>query len=157
MQRREAFVHEHLVDDDLGEERREQAKELEKEGRDEHLAEEFAIFDDGRNEPGEIKLQILKTQVGPLRKEQQFARPSRFELLARKHERASFNRVLNQGLLPVDLGQDDISPVRSLRDGRDRSARQFAPVSLEQAGLEAEVLSSTEKIGISEQLPQLGK
>ncbi len=74
MERGETFMDEHLVDDDLGEQRRQQGKELQEERRDKHLAEKPAIFDDGRNKPGEIELQILETQVGPLGKEQQLAR-----------------------------------------------------------------------------------
>src|SRR5204863_5532486 len=126
---------EHLVDDNLGEQRREQGKELQKEGCDEHLAQKRSVFDDGRDEPGEIELQILKAQVGPLGKEQELPAPDRFELLAREHERPRLNRILNESLLPFKLREHDIAPICLLRHGREWSAMQFAPSSLMQAGL----------------------
>ena len=62
MQRREAFMYEHLVDDDLRKERRQQSKQLQKERRDQHLPKKHAILHDGGNEPGEIELQILQDE-----------------------------------------------------------------------------------------------
>ena len=52
-------MHEHLVDHNLGKERREETKQLEKKGCNKYFAEERSIFDEGGNEPGEIELQIL--------------------------------------------------------------------------------------------------
>ena len=70
MERREALVDEHLVDDDLGEQRRQQGKELQEERRDQHLTEKLSVLDDRGDEPGEIELQILQTQIGSLGEEQ---------------------------------------------------------------------------------------
>ena len=69
IERGEPLVNEHFVDDDLREQRREQAKELQEERRDQHLAQELAILDKGGNEPVEIEFQVLDAQVGALGKQ----------------------------------------------------------------------------------------
>ncbi len=96
MERREPLVHEYFVDDDLCKERRQQSKELKKERRDQHFTEKLTIFHDRRKEPGEVKLEILRTDKGSFGKEQQFPAPCRFELLARENDGPCFHRILNQ-------------------------------------------------------------
>ena len=124
MERGEAFVDEHLVDDDLREQRRQQGKELQEERGDQHLAQKRAVLDDRRNEPGEIELQILQTQVSPLGKEQELPAPGRFELLAREHERTRLDRILNEDLLPFELREHDIAAIRSLRRSQEAESRR---------------------------------
>src|SRR5215467_70178 len=111
VQRRETLVHQNLVDHHLCEERCQQGKQLQKERSDEDFAEKLAVFDDGRNKPGEIELQVLRTQVRPLRKQQQLAGPLRFKLLTGEYEWTPFHRILNERLLAVDLGEHDISAI----------------------------------------------
>src|SRR5687768_17150186 len=69
VQGREALMYQDLVDDYLRKERCQQGKQLENERGRKHLAKKSSIFDDGRNEPGKVKLQILLPQVRSLRKE----------------------------------------------------------------------------------------
>src|SRR6267143_4059198 len=148
---------EHLVDDDLGEQQRQQGKELQEERSDQHLAQKLTVLDDCRDEPGEIELQVFETQVGPLGEEQELPTPGRFELLAREQERTRPNRILNESLLPFKLREHNIAPICLLRHGRKWCAMQFAPSSLVQAGLESEVLGGTEQIGIRKDLAGLRK
>src|SRR5262249_10310074 len=54
IERRHATMHEHLVDDDLKEERRDEREDLKEERSDQHLAEQVAILVNGPQEPGKI-------------------------------------------------------------------------------------------------------
>jgi hypothetical protein len=99
MERRESLVYEYFVDDDLCKERRQQGEELKKERRNQHFAEKLTIFDNGRDEPGEVEREILRTDSGSFGKEQQFPGPCRFELPTREDERPCFDRILDQDLL----------------------------------------------------------
>src|SRR5574337_304709 len=95
MERREPFVYEHFIDDDLCKERRQQGKELKKERRDQHFTEKLPVFDDGRDEPGEVEREILEADMGSFGKEQQVPGPCHFELFTRKHEWPCFDRILD--------------------------------------------------------------
>ena len=55
VERAHAAMHEHLVDDDLEEQRRDQRKELEEERRDQHFTQKTAIFVDRAQEPGDVE------------------------------------------------------------------------------------------------------
>ena len=48
-------MHQHLVDDHLEEQRRDQREELQEERRDQHLAQETPIFVDRAQEPGDVE------------------------------------------------------------------------------------------------------
>ena len=48
-------MHQHLVDDHLEEQRRDQCEQLQKEGGDQHLAQEMAIFVDRSQKPGDVE------------------------------------------------------------------------------------------------------
>src|SRR5688500_17937312 len=130
---------EDFVDDDLGEQRRQQCKELQEERSDQHLAQMSSIFDNRRNEPRELKLEILQAEIGPLCEEEERPGPGQCELLAGEHERARLGRILDKSPVTFELGQYDIPPVRPLRDRRKRCTRQLAPLRLEHAGLESKM------------------
>ena len=48
-------MHQHLVDHDLEEQRRDQREQLQEERGDQHLAEQAAVFVDGAQEPGDVE------------------------------------------------------------------------------------------------------
>src|SRR5262249_45057095 len=51
----QAAVHQHLVDDHLEEQRRDEREQLQEERRDQHLAQEIAIFVDRAQKPGDVE------------------------------------------------------------------------------------------------------
>ncbi|MNZ69436.1 hypothetical protein D3C78_877340 [compost metagenome] len=55
-------VHQHLVHHHLEEQRGEQREDLQHEGHQQHFAEQLAVLDDGRDEPGEVELRQLPGQ-----------------------------------------------------------------------------------------------
>ena len=55
VERAHAAMHEHLVDDDLEEQRRDERKELQEERGDQHFAEQMAVFVDRAQEPGDVE------------------------------------------------------------------------------------------------------
>src|SRR5262245_201197 len=55
VQRAQGPVHQHLVDDHLEEQRRDEREQLQEERRDQHLAQEMAIFVDRAKKPGDVE------------------------------------------------------------------------------------------------------
>ncbi len=157
MERREPLVHQYFIDHDLCKQRRDQGKKLKKERGNQHFAEERAVFDDGRDEPGEIKFQVLRTNHGPLRKEQQFSGRCAFELLAGENARSRLDGILHEYLFTFDFREDDITPIPLLRHGRQRRPGKCAPRDFEQTGLQSHVFGGTEQIGVGQDLSRLRK
>ena len=63
VERAQAAMHQHLVDDDLEEQRRDQREQLQEERGDQHLAEQMAIFVDRAEEPGDVEAARQVRQV----------------------------------------------------------------------------------------------
>src|SRR6266853_6729926 len=55
IERAQASMHQHLVDDDLEEQRRDQRKQLQEERRQQHLAEQMPVFVDRAEEPADVE------------------------------------------------------------------------------------------------------
>ena len=55
VERAHAAMHEHLVDHDLEEQRRDQRKELEEERGDQHFAQQAAVLMDRAQKPGDVE------------------------------------------------------------------------------------------------------
>src|SRR5690349_22224777 len=55
IERSDAAMNQDLVDDDLKEEWRNEGEDLQKEGRDQHLAQEPPVFVDGAQEPRDVE------------------------------------------------------------------------------------------------------
>ncbi|MET3313044.1 uncharacterized protein with von Willebrand factor type A (vWA) domain [Bradyrhizobium japonicum] len=55
VERAHASMHEHLVDHDLEEQRRDESEDLEEERRGQHFAKQSAIFVDSTDEPADVK------------------------------------------------------------------------------------------------------
>jgi hypothetical protein len=83
IQRGHAAVHQHLVDDHLEKQRRQQGKYLQKQRRGEHFAEYPAVFVDGPQEPSGIETVPEVAEVGPAGREDKPAGPERGEVRRR--------------------------------------------------------------------------
>ena len=94
----EQAVHQDLVDDDLEEQRRDQAEELQEERRDQDFAQQAAILVDRAHEPADAEAARDVRQAGPAGHRDQPAVPDRDELLAR-HEGGPGLRRLDQHLV----------------------------------------------------------
>ena len=63
VQRREALVHQDLVDDDLREQRGEECEQLEKERGEQYLAQQPPVLQHRGNEPGDVEGEILHPEA----------------------------------------------------------------------------------------------
>ena len=70
-------VHQHLVDDHLEEQRRDQGEQLQEERGDQHLAQKMAIFVDRSQKPGDVEPAGDVGQSGPAGHQDQPAVPDR--------------------------------------------------------------------------------
>jgi hypothetical protein len=61
----------------LKEQRADQAEELQHEGDQQHFAQQLAVFDQGRNEPGEVELGELSGLAGTAADQDELAGPLR--------------------------------------------------------------------------------
>ena len=73
-------MHEHLVDDDLEEQRRDERKELKEERGDQHLAEQMAVLVDRPQEPRNVEAAREIRQFRSARHQDKAAVPNGFEL-----------------------------------------------------------------------------
>ena len=75
-----AAVHEHLVDHDLEEQRRNKGKQLQEERGNKHLAKETAVFVNGAEEPGDVKPTRQINQSRAARHQHETTIPHRLKL-----------------------------------------------------------------------------
>ena len=113
----EPLVHQHLVDDHLEEQRGGQGEELQEKGDQQHLPQQPAVFDDGRNEPGEVEFAILGREPGPFGEQQQFAAPDGFELLPAQQHRPLLGRVVYQHPVGIGFCDQQKAPLAAGGDG----------------------------------------
>jgi len=139
-------VHQHLVDNDLEEQRRDEGEELDEERGKQDLAEQLAVFDDGRDEPAEVELSGIPGQQGPAGDQYQLAIPGLLKRVPLKGRGTLGLGVLHQDTVFLDLGQDEIVTVPVLGDGRQRELLEPQPVGLGGAGLELEALQGAKHV-----------
>ena len=116
VERAQAAMHEHLVDDDLEEQRRDQGKELQEERGDQHLAEQAAILVDGAQEPGDVEAARQVEQAGAARHQDEPAVPDRLELGPRHELGPRRQRMLDQRLVLADLAENQKAAVAQRGD-----------------------------------------
>ncbi len=95
MQRLHRMIDQHLVHDNLKEKGCDQRNQLQDKGSDQHLAQQFAIFNDGRNEPGEVETRRLTGETGFAGQKDQVAGPL-FEKMLQRNDLRWFARSLDQ-------------------------------------------------------------
>ena len=69
-------MHQHLIHDDLEEQRGDEREQVEHERHQQHFTEQLAVFDDGGNEPGEVELRHLADRRGARGEEDELASPA---------------------------------------------------------------------------------
>lgn len=127
VQRRQALVHQHLVDDDLTEERGRHGEDLDDEGRDEDFRKNLAVLPDGGAEPQEIERPVGVVQAQPGLDEDQPAGPDIVEAFFTEEKRSGLARVPKHGALAVETHQDRKAAVFHFQDRRQRGLVQPIP------------------------------
>ena len=92
VERAEAAVHQHLVDHNLEEQRRDQRKKLEKERPHQHAGESVTIFVNGAEEPADVKAPRQIKQPRAPRHQHELTVPQRLEFVALHQARSRLRR-----------------------------------------------------------------
>ena len=106
IERAPAFVNEHLVDHDLGEQRRDQGKQLQEQRAHQGFAQQPTEAHDRRDEPGEVKGPGDTHAAFPRGHQDQLTRPSRVKYSALLNLRTIVCWILQQHAIGCRLGQD---------------------------------------------------
>ena len=124
-------VHQHLVDDDLEEQRRDQAEQLQEERGDHHLAQQVTIFMDRPQKPGDVEPARDIRQSGAAGHQDQSAVPDGDQFVPRHHHGPGRQRRLHQNLVGVGLGNQEEPAIAQRRDrgqGRVGQPRPVGPI-----------------------------
>ena len=142
-----AAVHQHLVDHDLEEQRRDQRQDLEKQRGDQHLAEQAAVLDRGLDEPGDVEPPRQIGQAGAPGEQHEAPVPLGLELAAADDQRLTRERILDQRAAVGDLRKDEEAAVAPCRQRRKRRPGEPSPIAREAARLQAERLGAAQHVG----------
>ena len=146
VERAQGPVHQHLVDDHLEEQRRDQGEQLQEERRDQHLAQEMAIFVDRSQKPGDVEPAGDVRQSGPAGHQDQPAVPDREKLGPRHQGGPGRQRRLDQDLVLGGLGDHQEPAIAQGRDGGQGRLGKPRPVGPVGACLEPEILGAPEHL-----------
>ncbi|MNF80335.1 hypothetical protein D3C84_625770 [compost metagenome] len=102
----QALMHQHLVHDHLEEQRCHQCEQLQDKGNHHDFAQQLSVFDDGRDEPGEVEARVLPGQCGFGTNQQQPSAPSSLQLVKADHLGSAGARILDQGFSLIQFGDD---------------------------------------------------
>jgi|tagenome__1003787_1003787.scaffolds.fasta_scaffold20941770_1 hypothetical protein len=111
-------MRQHLVGDDLEEQRRNQGEELQEERGDQHFAEQPAVFVHRLEEPGDIKLARQIRERGAPRHQHDAAGPVLLELRALDDLRTIDRWVVNEDIVDSGLAKDNETAVLPFDDCR---------------------------------------
>ena len=146
VERRHAVVHEHFVDHDLEEQRRDQREQLQEERGDDDLAELMAIFVNGAEKPGDVEPPRQVDQAGPPGHQYDAAVAGLFELSLGHQVRARRTGRLDQDLVVARLAKQQKATVALGRDGRKRRRLQALPGDGAGARSESEFLGTAQHL-----------
>ena len=141
-----AAVYQHLVDDHLEEQRRDQSEQLQEERRDQHFAQEMPIFVDRSQKPGDVEPAGDVRQSGPAGHQDQPAVPDREELGPRHQGGPGRLWRLDQDLVLSRLGDHHEPAVTQGRDGGQGRLGKPRPVGPVGSCLEPEILGAPEHL-----------
>ena len=139
-------VNQHLVDHHLEEQRRDQGEQLQEERRDQHLAQEMAIFVDRSQKPSDVEPAGDIRQSSPAGHQDELAVPDRDEFGLRHQGGSGRPRRLDQNLVLAGLGDHQEPAVAQGRDGRQGCPGKPRPVGPAGSRLEPEILGAPEHL-----------
>ncbi len=140
-------MHQHLVDDDLEEQRRDERKELKEERGDQYLAKQTAIFVDRAQEPGDIEAARKIHQPGAPRHQNNATIPDRSSsarvISAGRGDNGDWTMALSSPALP----RIRKPPSRSTAMAGSGCTAQPCPGRLASLRFEPELLCAAEHLG----------
>ena len=146
VERAHAAVHEHLVDHDLEEERRDQREQLDEERGQQDLAQEPAVLVHGAEEPGDVEAPGQIGELGPPGHQHQPAVPHGLELGARHQLRARLVGHLDQDLVLAGPAQQQEAAIAQDGDAGQGRARQPVPAGLGLTRFETELIGAAQHL-----------
>ena len=127
----------HLVHHHLEEQRREQREQLQAQRGDQHFAQHLAVFDDGRDEPGEVEARQFAGLRGIGTEQDQLPVPALMQGMHLQHFGALGAGYLDQHALTICAGKDEEPAIPVAGDGGQRGAGKPLAAGLD--GLGAQV------------------
>ena len=140
-------MHQHLVDDDLKEQRGDEREDLEEKRGNHHLAEHVTVFMNGAKEPGDVESAREVRQRRPPRHQDEPAIPNGLELGPRHQRGPRRQRGLNEHLVLAHLGEEEKPTVLENRDPRQRGLVEPLTARSAYARLEAELPGDPKHLG----------
>ncbi len=138
-------MHQHLVDHDLEEQRRDQREELQEERGDQHFAQQTAVFVDRAQKPGDVE--PARDVDSPARRVIRTSRrPTPLRARPASSSRAERQRRLDQDLVLAWPWRAPEPAIAQDRDGRQRRPGKPRPVGPVGARLEPELLGAPEHL-----------
>ena len=153
IQRREAAVHQYFIHHHLKKQRCHQRKQLQHHRYRQHLQENPAVFDNGRNKPSEIKLGQLTQHRSAGGNQNQLAAVAPGKLGLIQHRRTPGHHILNQVAFPIDLSQHTMLPVFTPHHRRQCQHVQPRQIMFHRLGLQPQLLGGQQPFGFGQILP----
>ena len=146
VERRQASVHQHLIDNHLKSERGDQAEQLQKERGNQHFADDAAVAPDLGDEPAQIEHLRQTGNRGAATQQYESARPPRLEFGAFDDLCPPFSRQVDDHLVVHDAGDGGKAAVGILGDRRQRCPGQPLPSRRNETGFEPEPAGDPDEI-----------
>ena len=135
-----------LVDDHLEEQRRDQAKQLQKERCDQHLAQQMPVFANGPHEPSDVETAGNVRQSRPAGNQDQPAVPDRKKFSARHQSRPGCPRRLDQDFVLARFGDHHETAVTQGGDSGQGHFDKPRPLGAANPCLEPKILGAPEHL-----------
>ena len=146
VERAERAMHQHLVDDDLEEQRRDQPEQLQEERRQQDLAEQAPVFVDRAEEPADVEAAADVRQSGAARHQDQSAVPDRQQFVARHQHGTGIVWRLHQHFSLAGLGNHHETAVAQACNRRQRHFGKPRPFGAAGPRLQSEVFGAPENL-----------
>ena len=140
-------MHEHLVNNDLEKQRRDQGKELKEERGKQNFAQHPPVLMDRSKKPGNIKPGRQVSEAGPLRHHQKPAIPYGFELGLRHLDRLRATWLKYDELVLGDFAEQQKAAILKGGQRRHRCIGKPSPCCRRDAGLQPKCLRAAEHLG----------
>lgn len=143
-------MHQHLVHHHLEEQRGDQGEKLEGERHQDDLAQQLAVFDQRRDEPGEIESGQFAGERGAGGEEDELTAPAGAELVEGEKLRPLGPRIVDEHPLAFGAGEDEEAPLQIRGQRRQRRVREPPAIRAHVPGLEPQVFGREQNLGNAE-------